>query len=331
MSNEAIRKEFQVLVETIESCFKALQSQALRFEKLLAESSAPIRLPGLGKEDHVLARELVAKDFCALWFESTGEEATAAASPLDANFERTSGLIVADKQLAEEAEKLNAAKTAFEKSIGALKAKLKEVDKLKIYHMDHLQAGLEKRDPKLSTALRELGIARLDLIACYRLIKILPSTLRSISWTWARSHAAIREMKYKQVTELIEKELDNEAREMCLKTVSALPESTLFARKKTKTHPQLRANLTYLDGTPRHQITISRVCLVRDRSPDIVEWATPLNLMQKRVKRTDAVIDKFPLFEDGLLNIFLYIGEGKASKKRRLKDAVKEEQNGSNE
>lgn len=307
-------------VEDVAAGFDVLKSASVSFEECLAHSEAPITLPGLEKQHQGVARAAVAKELCLLWLPDPNDQDPPLGVLDDYGFDISSGLIVCDDELKLGAERLNAAKASFYDAMMALRDALKLLQGTQINNYRYLQAVLAKRDQRLGEELSKLGLARLDLTACYRRIRILPNTLRSISWTWARRHTAVKDISYKELIKLIESEIAGDTKEQLIKIVASLPESTHFARKFDKRN-QLRANLTYLDGTKRNQIQISGVCLVEDRMPAIVRWATPTDKMDNtRIGRTDKVISEVSLFKNGLLNIFLYEDEGKAAKRRKREE-----------
>lgn len=304
-------------VDDVAASFAHLKSQCDWFEEYLAGSGAEIWLPRLEKQHQEVALAAVAKEMCVLWLPDSKDDDEALPVTTEYSFDTTSGVIVCDAALKDAADQFNSAKESFFTAMMALRDELKLIHGTHINNIRYLHAEMAKRDERLGEELSKLGLARLDLIACYRKIRILPKNLRSVSWTWASNHTAVKAISRKELLKLIESEIEGDTKEKMIRTVASLPESTLFARKFEK-QPQLRANLTYLDGTKGHQIQISGVCLVEGKLPGVLRWANPPDKLGiRRIGRSDKVISKEGLFDKNLLNIYLYEKEGKAAKRRK--------------
>ena len=286
--------------------YEALATACATFGRTVqADNDLPLLLPtynqAAGGE-----REAAARALTRLWHPDIGESLVSA------------GMLCASTDTLAAAESLNAAKQAFKSAVAAVRDHcLKDKTRL-----DTLIGRLLKEEGRRNAALKgALAIAhinRLDLVRCYSQVRILPSDLRSISWTWATAHSTIHRVTQAEAVELAQKLNDQDARETALSLLATVSPGDSLAYKKTNAN-QLRANLVWYDGEVlrRKAITISGIVLSQDpHLPRYVWRDDPAKLTPEqrpdRLPRIDTIIEEHPFIR--ALYLHRYLGEAHASR-----------------
>ncbi len=269
---------FVDLLQTYEALTAACRDFA---DTARADAKLPVLLPTYtGKPKD--AREAAIASLTELWHPEPG------AAPIKA------GILCASAPTCAQAEALNAAKAAFQAAVLAVRAKGKP-DKSRIERLvDRVLKQEGRRNNELAHALRRARINRLDLVRCYRTVRILPPRLVSLSWTWATSHASIVPVTLPEALAMANSLADETARAAALARLTRLDASEKLAQRKPLPN-QLRANLVCRDGDTlvRKTVTISGVVLCQDDAlprtlwrdnPAVRDHAPP------RLRRLDATI-----------------------------------------
>lgn len=173
------------------------------------------------------------------------------------------GIICASDNTVATVELLNEAKMNFKETV----LRIRDVSSVKA-------AG--SRETVLRKALKSAGIQTLDLRECYRQIRVMPSNLESMSWTWATSHTRTQKLTFDEVSALVEglrdrdEELADTALDMLRRKCS--PDEILVRRITLPN--QLRANYSYYeDGeVKRKSCPISGVVIAQQKTLPRMAW-----------------------------------------------------------
>jgi hypothetical protein len=106
---------------------------------------------------------------------------------------------------------------------------------------DYFESALSKRHPSVTHALGKMGLARLHLKQCYRLIPCLTRRPLKVSWTWAHTKAITR-VTVKEVEALLQQKGPSDAVAYQLSKLYSLPEQEPLAIVRTLA-PHLRTNI----------------------------------------------------------------------------------------
>ncbi len=221
-----------------------------------------------------LARKQAAQSLTQLWHPDAGNESLEA------------GLLCCSKTTLQLAEQLNQHKSQFQAIIMEIRkhgtGDKTRVDKL----VERVLQKEGRRTDELSLALKQAGINRLDLLKCYAKIRVLPPNLRSISWTWAKTHSAIVSITHKEAVELAQNLTNPKAMHTALSLLSNIPSGEKLAMKK-KLPNQLRANLVWLENEipQRKAVTISGIVLSQDPKLPKFVWRENPDANENNVER----------------------------------------------
>lgn len=267
-----------------------------------ADDDRPLLLPTYRGESGG-GREAAIRSLTRVWHPEPGESLV------------TAGLLCASAETRVAAELLNTAKGQFKDAVAAIREEGKK-EKVGFEHL--IEKSLKDNNPrnrKLKQALDTIHISRLDLVRCYTNVRVLDPDLRSISWTWATTHATIRKVTIKGAVASAEK-LDDDAREYALSKLAALPSGESLAYRKPNAN-QLRANLAYYEGegVRRESLPISGIVLGQDDTLPRYVWrndpaTVPPEHRSGRLSRIDTTIDEQPYIRP--LYLHRYIGESHA-------------------
>ena len=296
---------FMELVLELLQKYEALEAANSRFaDALRADKDLPVLLPDYeGGAD----REAAIKAMTQMWYLEPDESLPRA------------GVVCASPATIQEAENLNQHKTAFQTAIKSVRdtvtGEKSRLDKLIDRVLLQQNEKERRRVEELQLALKRAQINRLDLLRCYAKIRVLPESLMSISWTWARTHSVIDPISREEAIKQAENLSDGESKDIALSRLSSLAPGQMLAYKK-KLPNQLRANLLYRedDEVKRKAVTISGVALSQDGSlPKKWVWRDdPGELDPKapkdRITRLDSKIDPEPYIKS--LHLHLYTGDG---------------------
>lgn len=239
------------LVADLLQTFEATQAACGDLARTVrADAALPLFLPNYGG-DAGTEREAAIRSMTQLWHLDPG------ASVVEA------GLLCASAGTVAAAEALNRRKQQFQAAVQAIRAIGKNKDKLRITRLiERVLQEEGRRTEALQEALATARINRLDLLRCYAQLRILPPGLESISWTWAKTHSAIVQVRLDEAIEMAGHLANPATSATALELLYRLPRDEKLAYKKHLPN-QLRANLVWLedDQRLRKAVTISGVVL----------------------------------------------------------------------
>ncbi|MDH5572748.1 MAG: hypothetical protein OEY89_13360, partial [Gammaproteobacteria bacterium] len=247
-------------------------------ESLSSDHLLPVWLPEPYLQN---SRELAIKALTRLWNH-------------DADDYPLSGMICASNHTAMIAVKLNTAKKEFKDVISEIKKDAGQ-QKTRVSTLIERVLSEEKGRPEaIVKALKKAQIGRLNLLDCYKKIQILPSNLKSISWTWAKQHKEINRISRQDAVDMIESLNGTETREIVSKLLDQHPEYEPLAYVKG-INRQLRANLVWVEGNQikRKPIVTSNIVVISDKTlPRKFKWANDDS--PERLSRSDIEISSEP-------------------------------------
>lgn len=256
------------------------------FAAAAQRDALPVWLPPAYAGSPAEQRELAIHSLCRLWIDELGEFPA-------------SGLLCAGDETMAAAEALNATKQRLRAAVVALRASVRH-HKTRITRLiDQVAAGDNTREAELARALRNMGFARLDLVACYRQITVLPSDLRSISWTWAKQHREITRVSYTEALAMADGFDSENSRRTALDALAHEDPDRPLAYVKIGGN-QLRANIQFgpRDAMQRKMVVTSGVCLTGQDLPPAarIKWREcPEDPVSDRLTRSDARIEQDPI------------------------------------
>lgn len=283
-----------LLVKTLLDTFNDLdRTRALLASALRSQDPLLHYLPTYDGDDPV---EDVIRSMTAIWHPKAGEEL------LDA------GLICVDNNTLAAIEAFNEAKSLFKNAADAIRKNNKSNATLVAMADKHL--GGDTRDAALRDAMQTARISELDLLKCYKIIRVLPATLESLSWTWATQHTKSERISMDNAVKMAEEQLSGEARDAVLADLGRLKPGTRMTRLLALPN-QLRANIIWDDDGERSRKMISISGIVAfpgNQLPKLVWRDNPGDTVKDGLTRFDATIDRTPYIHS--LGIHLYKGEG---------------------
>ena len=149
------------------------------------------------------------------------------------------GVFAASDKTLQVIQHLNECKNTFKASMLALKSA-----KIPISHpelVDYFETTLSKRPGNIKQTLRKIGLSRLHLKQCYRLIPCLAKRPESISWTWANTRAITR-ISVQEALMLLLKQGNDAGILLQINKLNALAQDEPLAIVQTLA-PHLRANI----------------------------------------------------------------------------------------
>lgn len=209
------------------------------------------------------------------------------------------GFIAASPQTIEAAHQLNEAKCAFKESIITLKQQKIKLPKI-------TQAALNEaihdyhRHRKIASNLNRIGLARLHLKQCYRLIPILPDHPKKISWTWAHTRS-IKKITRQQAEQMLIKKGQDQGIQYQLEKLYQLPANEPLAIIQ-ELAPHLRANIVFHKDTSHSSLRMMikgpvPILYPENAAYPIPEYSPPTLKKAKsgdRLTRNDVKIDPHP-------------------------------------
>ena len=235
----------------------------------------------------------------------------------------TAGVICAPDTVVSAVIALNAAKSRFKEAVQAIRRADADQARAKDRQQGKQRKRTVRNEPLIDVArrcIKTLGrgrseglmdamqtaqISRLDLLKCYRHIRILEATTESISWTWARSHTSSTTLTIEEAAAKALK-LPDASRATALKLLGDLRPGTPITQRKHLPN-QLQANVVWTtDGVrTRRALTISGIVVCPCETLPTVMWRdNPGKGSGNRLQRMDARICEKPYIR--ALNIFLY-------------------------
>jgi len=154
------------------------------------------------------------------------------------------GLFAASDFTLKVIHQVNACKNRFKEAMLTLKSA-----KISFVHPelnDYFENALGKRPFHITHALRKIGLVRLHLKQCYRLIPCLTRRPLRVSWTWAHTKAITR-ITVREAEHLLNKRGSTSAIDYQLSKLYTLNEEEPLAIVQSLA-PHLRANIKSPDG-----------------------------------------------------------------------------------
>jgi hypothetical protein len=275
-------------------CFNHLRSSSAALADAIVNVDAelPAWMPGFesgGDVSGAAARELVARHVQSLWQED--------------DVQPWQGGLLAASDLARAAlRELNAAKDEFKDCVLEMRAiaagqrlatLLRSLNKTK------------QRDDDVGLALREAGMAGLNLRYCYRHFRCLPEGVHTVSWVWIYSTASIKQVTVADAIELVERALpEGGLRGVSLRKLATMPPDTILAiRKPVSKH--LRANIWVGDDVP-YPVGAHSPLFYPDQGGELPRFRWDYEPSQRpRLRRRDRKIREEPLIN--ALSLYEYI------------------------
>lgn len=275
--------------------YEALLDTQIRFKnEILGEKSLPCFLPGFAGTS-IEARHHAIPAMIRNFYLNEDEE------------EQLTGVICASKDTVEAAAVMNHAKDNLQQAISLVRelggSKKTALDKL----VDRALHREGRRTAELELALSRLQLHRLDLLRCYAHIRVLPSTLESISWTWATRHSSIKLIDLNEAETMANALPVPGTRNAVLHALRQLKPGEKLAMKKSLPNT-LRANIVYWEEGVRKRkaINVSGILLSPDKHlPKHILWRDDPGDPPLRLERSDVSIQKIPYIP--ALNLYRYI------------------------
>lgn len=191
------------------------------------------------------------------------------------------GFVGASQHTIDLAIQLNACKTAFKSAMLALKA-VKSVPDLS----DPNDTDQATHRSPMAKRLHQLGLSRLHLKQCYRLIPILEAAPKKISWTWANTKA-IQKITVEQAQTLLHKKGDDPGIQIQLQQLNVCHHQEPLAIVQTLA-PHLRANILF------HPENLTTRKMIKGPLPLLYpcETGTPLPIYQAPPNKDSAATSR---------------------------------------
>lgn len=218
------------------------------------------------------------------------------------------GLICGNDAVVASVEVLNDAKAAFKKCVEAIR----EGDKSNatLFTLADRKLGNEARGNQLREAMRTARISRLDLLKCYKMIRVMPSSLMSLSWTWARTHTKSEPITLEGAEKMAKERLSGPELDTVLSLLGKLSPGTRLTRLYRLPN-QLRANIIWKEDGERMRkpFSISGIVVMPgNKLPKLVWRDDPGQRKDEAaITRSDSKIDRDPYIRS--LGIHLYLKE----------------------
>ena len=212
------------------------------------------------------------------------------------------GIICASPETIQKAMGLNHIKDTFQEAIKAIREMVTgektRLDKL----IDRVLQQEGRRTEELTLALKRINLSQLDLLRCYAKVRILPKNLKSLSWTWAKTHSSIVQVTKEEAIEMAHNLPNTETKAIVLSLLNQITPNERLAMKK-KLPNQLRANLVWEEDKllKRQAITLSGVALSQDQHLPRTIWrenpAEQQAPLPERLIRFDTEIEPEPFIK----------------------------------
>lgn len=279
-----------VLVVNLLEAYKAMETRIEVLKPLIRAHKGPRYLPTYEGEPSGEV-EAVVRSMTEIWHQDSGD------APL-----LLTGLACVQQDMIEAVVALNDAKDKFKIAVEAVREKDKSNSTLVCLAENKLE-GLEPgRSEELRQAMQTANISRLDLLKCYRHIRVLPSPLESLSWTWARTHTRSVPITLEGAEKRAQQQLSGETRALVLEKLGALKPGTKMTVMR-ELPPRLCANIVYLEDGERTRKTITTsgvVVLEADHLPKLA-WRKNPGAREAgdhdHITRVDAKIDRVPIYK----------------------------------
>lgn len=266
-----------LLLET----FELLVHQLSVLEKMLyADSAYPAWVVGSPTssfmQDYTHAREATARAIAQL-------EYTDLQAPRDILL--CPGFVGASPATLTEVYKLNEAKLGFKAAILSLKAQ--GLSNKETVMESQIHAILSKRRSSTALALQQVGLGRLHLKQCYRLLPILPDTLLKIRWTWAHTRAITRITVAEAQARLLKRKETPSVQMQLQKLTHLHPNEPLAIVQELAPHLRVNVNYRGPDGVPIRKMIKGAMPLFYPCQPGetIPDFQAPVEKQLRNTKR----------------------------------------------
>lgn len=170
------------------------------------------------------------------------------------------------------------------------------------------EVGKGRRTPLLRHLLRNAKINTLDLSRCYTQIRVLPTGVESLRWTWATNHSRMRKVSVKEAYTLLDAlPADRQVGiELARDLLSRCQSGEILVHKRSQLH-QLRANYTIRDenGRQNRSCSISGIIVQPGTQLPKYKWRDdPGETGNARPKR-GAPIEDHPYIQ--ILDLYRYV------------------------
>ena len=210
------------------------------------------------------------------------------------------GIMAASKETISALEQLNIAKNNFKQAMLNLKkAKISTKNNTLIEGFEKI---LDKRPDALAISLKRMGLARIHLKQCYRVIPLLYKRPNKISWTWANTRS-IKRITIQEAELQLQKNSRNTNLEMQIQKLRSLPNYEKLAIVQNLA-PHLRANIVMPEASSvtRFMVKGPVPFFYLDSSnqplPDIVPPGEKRKRDKDRPIRQDVKIEKEPFLPE---------------------------------
>lgn len=257
---------------------------------LLSSSTLPVWFPPgdpIGESCQVVS----AKSLTKMWLLSNDEKIQQALYPM-------SGLVCANKEMLEAIHELNEAKNAFKDLI----VKIRAGSKHKFDFEGQLLA-----DPEFKGIMNQRGLSRIDLMACYRKIRVLPENTSAVSWSWAFKPASVEKILVADLIDVVRAGRYGESDYM-LRILNTMNMNDYIAEKKSKP-AQLKVNIQ-LDSDSEfsewHPFACSGIMVLQSEEmlpPKSVTWRS-INDSKKRGSRCISILENDPFIPNTKLYLY---------------------------
>lgn len=220
----------------------------------------------------------------ALWYEDDQDGRETLTCP---------GIVGVSRDTLAAAHACNAIKDDFKAAVLALKM----VDRVEA---DAMMADLHRRQESVTTAMRRMGAARLNLKQAYRHVPLLEQRPLKIGFTWSRQGRVIQRTSVVAARRLLEQRVETPQIRLELQRLAEVPNDETLARVRSVC-PHLRANIVFTatdgSGVRRRLMQTPLPILVPlsqgELLPDFVP-VMPEPPVNPRLRRADVRIEDEP-------------------------------------
>lgn len=210
-----------------------------------------------------------------------------------------SGLICASPQLIVAIQDLNSAKNRFKATIKGIRTSKKKFN----------FEGKLKEDPEFKEVMYKKGLSRIDLMACYRQIRVLPPNVQAVSWSWALQAASVEKIRVSDLIDRLCSGTYGQDDYMLNSLANMNPNDFIVERKKKS--PQLKVNIKIVgnedsDSDGWFSSACSGVMVIQEHAlpnPAGIIWRDEKDSV-KRGSRCKSVFEDDPFIRDTKLYLY---------------------------
>ena len=208
------------IIDLLDS-YQALEQANKAFSHALRKDQRPLLLP---ETPNAPDKALAIKALTFLEYLEPGETLPQA------------GVICVSPDTVQQAHILNQHKTDFQAKVKAFRDEVSgeksRLDKLIERVLRQQNESQRHRIDALQTALERAKLNRLNLLRCYAKVRVLPPHLKSISWTWAKTHSVIEPISREDALKQAELLSNEEAKTIATSRLTSLSPGQMLAYKK---------------------------------------------------------------------------------------------------